>query len=272
MEAIVQYFGQIPSAHRAMILAGGIAFFWLLEYAVPLMQFNYNKIRHSLPNFFFTVTTIVVNFSLAFTIVLASDAAIKYGFGVLQWWAMPLWLAAIVGLLGLDFIGAYLVHFIQHKVKWMWRFHMVHHADTQVDTTTANRHHPGESVFRAVFTTLAVLIMGAPIWLVFLYQSLSVVLSQFNHANIKLPMWLDVAISYVIVSPNMHKVHHHYVRPETDTNYGNIFAIWDRLLGTYHFTPPYEIQYGLDVLQGVDDKAIGTQLQVPFRKDIRTDY
>jgi len=131
----------------------------------------------------------------------------------------------ILGLLLMDLIGAYLIHYIEHKVKWMWKFHMVHHADTHVDTTTANRHHPGESVFRAVFAMIAVLIVGAPMWLFMLYQSLSAVLSQFNHANIRLPLWLDRAIGWIIVSPDMHKVHHHYIRPQTDTNFGNIFLV-----------------------------------------------
>jgi sterol desaturase/sphingolipid hydroxylase (fatty acid hydroxylase superfamily) len=97
---------------------------------------------------------------------------------------MPVWVFMIAGMLLLDLIGAYFIHWIQHKIKWMWKFHMVHHADTYVDTTTANRHHPGESVFRAVFTLLAVVVTGAPMWLVMLYQSLSALLSQFNHANI----------------------------------------------------------------------------------------
>ena len=128
----------------------------------------------------------------------------------------------------------------------MWRFHLIHHSDTHIDTTSANRHHPGESVFRLFFTVIAVGIIGAPIWLVMMYQSASVVLSQFNHANIRLPLWLDKTLSWVIVSPNMHKVHHHYVQPYTDSNYGNIFSIWDRIFGTYTTLAPEKITYGID--------------------------
>jgi sterol desaturase/sphingolipid hydroxylase (fatty acid hydroxylase superfamily) len=110
------------------------------------------------------------------------------------------WLYAIVGLLLLDFIGAYLVHLVEHKVKFLWRFHLIHHTDTWIDTTTANRHHPGESVLRFIFTTLGVFIVGSPMWMVFLYQSLSVLATQFNHANIVLPKRLDNILSYIIVS------------------------------------------------------------------------
>ena len=154
----------------------------------------------------------------------------------------------------------------------MWKFHMVHHSDTFVDTTTANRHHPGESIFRAAFTLLAVIITGAPMWLVMLYQSLSVVLSQFNHANFLLPLWLDRVISWVIVSPNMHKVHHHYVRPQTDSNYGNIFSVWDRLFGTYNYTPVEQLKYGLDVLDESTSANLKYQFKLPFKRGIKTDY
>ncbi len=187
-------------------------------------------------------------------------------FGILQWIQMPIWLQLILGLMLLDLVGAYLVHWIEHKVHWMWKFHMIHHADTHVDTTTANRHHPGESVFRAVFAVIAVFVAGSPIWLIMLYQSVSVVLSQFNHANMKFPATLDKILSYVIVSPNMHKIHHHYKQPETDSNYGNIFSIWDRLFGTFHFTPVKELKYGLDMLKDPRDEDIGSQLNLPFKK------
>ncbi|GIS00508.1 MAG: hypothetical protein CM15mP102_13280 [Flavobacteriales bacterium] len=116
-----------------------------------------------------------------------------------------------------------------HKVKLLWYIHIVHHTDHKVDTTTANRHHPFESVVRFIFTFLGIFISGAPIGLVLMYQSISVIASQFNHANIQISNKFDKLLSYVIVSPNMHKVHHHFELPYTDSNYGNIFSIWDRL-------------------------------------------
>lgn len=131
----------------------------------------------------------------------------------------------------------------------------------QIGIATNARHHPGESVFRAVFTTIGVIICGAPMWLVMLYQSLSAVLSQFNHANMRLPLWLDNAISWIIISPNMHKVHHHYKQPQTDSNYGNIFSIWDRLFGTYNYTPVDSLRYGLDVLDDSTDEQLNYQLK-----------
>lgn len=272
MERIIAYFETIPSLHRSLILAGGITFFWLLESGIPLFRFGYNKWKHAGVNFFFTLTTIIVNFLFASLIVFISDWCVAHQFGILQWLAMPLWIELVAGMLLLDLVGAYVIHLIEHKVKWMWKFHMVHHADTSVDTTTANRHHPGESVFRAVFTTIAVFITGAPIWLVMLYQSVSVVLSQFNHANINMPERIDKPLRWIIVTPNMHRVHHHFVRPQTDSNYSNIFSIWDRIFGTYNATPMKDIHYGLDVLQDKNDGSIAAMLKVPFDKNIKTDY
>lgn len=214
----------------------------------------------------------VVNFLFAVLIVKTSDWATAHRFGLLYIAAMPLWFTLLLGLLLLDLIGAYWIHYIEHKIKWMWKFHMVHHADTHVDTTTANRHHPGESVFRAVFTLLAVFVCGAPVWLVMVYQSMSALLSQFNHANIRLPRMLNRIMNWVIVSPDMHKVHHHYVRPQTDSNYGNIFSIWDRVFGTYNDTSIDRLHYGLDVLDDTRDEELGYQMGLPFNQKIKTDY
>jgi sterol desaturase/sphingolipid hydroxylase (fatty acid hydroxylase superfamily) len=268
METIVQYFETIPSSHRSIILVGGIAFFWMVESAVPLFRFKYNKVKHAGINIFFTLTTIVINFLMAFILLKSADWAVANNFGILQWLPdMPLWAYAVAGLLLLDLIGAWFVHWSEHKVRWMWRFHLIHHTDTTVDTTSANRHHPGESVFRFVFTTMGVVLAGTPIWIVFMYQSMSVLLSQFNHANIRLPQWLDDALSWVIISPDMHKVHHHYKLPYTDSNYGNIFSFWDRLFGTYMKLDREKIVYGIDTHYKEEEHSrIGNLLKIPFQK------
>ena len=260
--SIITFFEDIPSWQRTAILAGGLLLFWILEGAVPILRMKYNRTRHLGVNVFFTVTTLIVNLLFAAVIVLASDWSVKSGFGLLQMIAMPVALQILIGLLLLDLIGAYLIHWIEHKVYWMWRFHVVHHTDMHVDATTALRHHPGESVFRAVFTTLAVLVAGAPIWLVMLYQSLSAFSSQFNHANLRLPAWVERYLSFVIVTPGMHRVHHHLHQPFTDTNYGNIFSIWDRVFGTFAKLKAKDIVFGLDVYHKRDGN-LGDLLKVP---------
>jgi sterol desaturase/sphingolipid hydroxylase (fatty acid hydroxylase superfamily) len=268
MEALIDYFETIPSLHRSIILVGGLTLFWLLEGAVPLFRFDYRKWRHALPNFFFTLTTIIINFGLAFLLLSSSDWVMSRDFGIINWIPeLPLWLYIVLGILLLDFFGAYLPHYVEHKVKPLWMIHLVHHTDHKVDTTTANRHHPLESVIRFGFTLMGVFIIGLPIGIVILYQSMSVVATQFTHANIRLPKRVDHALSYFIVSPDMHKVHHHYVLPYTDSNYGNIFSIWDRILGTYMELDREKLVYGVDVFP--DEKAnsrVDSLLLQPFQK------
>ena len=267
MEQIIDYFSGIPSSHRSAILVGGLAFFWLIEGVIPLFRFQYKKWQHAGINIFFTITTVLVNLAFAFLILQTSDWTVANNFGLLHIITMPTWVFGLLGLLGLDLIGAYLIHWLQHQVKVMWKFHLIHHSDIYVDTTTANRHHPGESVLRAVFTLLGVFVLGTPMWLVMMYQSLSVVFSQFNHANIILPEKLDKWLSWIIVSPNMHKVHHHESRPLTDTNYGNIFAIWDRIFGTYVYAAPQSLKYGIDTHPDErEHSSIKNLLEIPFQE------
>jgi sterol desaturase/sphingolipid hydroxylase (fatty acid hydroxylase superfamily) len=266
MNEITAYFSTIPSSHRSLILVVGITLFWLIENAFPLFKFNYKKWQHAGINFFLTLTTIIINFSLAFILLKTSNWTIDNDFGLLQWLPeMSSWIYALIGLLLLDFIGAYLVHLIEHKVKFLWRFHLIHHSDTWIDTTSGNRHHPGESIIRFIFTTLGILIVGSPMWLVFMYQTLSVISTQFTHANISLPKKLDVFLSYFLVSPNMHKVHHHYKLPYTDSNYGNIFSVWDRIFGTFMYLPKEDIVYGIDThMKSEENNQLSYLLKIPF--------
>ncbi|AWI25707.1 sterol desaturase family protein [Flavobacterium pallidum] len=268
MDSIIDYFSHIPSSHRGLILAGGIAFFWLLESLKPMLRFDYSKWQHAGINIFFTLTTIVVNFALAFVLLMTAAWVTTNHFGILS--LMPetnIWVSSLLGLLLLDFIGAYLAHLSEHKIKLLWRFHLIHHTDTWIDTTSANRHHPGESVWRFLFTVMATFIVGAPMWMVFMYQSLSVVFSQFNHANIALPPALDKALSWFLVTPDMHKVHHHYMLPYTDSNYGNIFSVWDRIFGTFRYLQRGHVVYGVDThMETAENNSLSNLLRIPFQK------
>ncbi len=247
---------------------GGITFFWILEGALPLFKFDYKKWKHAFPNFFFTATTIVINFSLAFLLLKSSDWVQVNKFGIINWLPeMPLWLYVVLGVLLLDFFGAYLAHFVEHKVKPLWMIHLVHHTDHKVDTTTANRHHPLESMIRFAFTLFGVFVVGTPIAIVMIYQSMSLIFTQFTHANIKMNKDVDKALSYVIISPDMHKIHHHNMLPYTDSNYGNIFSIWDRIFGTYLYLEREKIVYGVDTFP--DEKTNSSLVELlkqPFQR------
>jgi sterol desaturase/sphingolipid hydroxylase (fatty acid hydroxylase superfamily) len=204
---------------------------------------------------------------LAFLLLKTADWVQVNNFGLINWLPdMPIGLYAVLGILFLDFFGAYLAHFTEHKVKMLWMVHLVHHSDHKVDTTTANRHHPIESVIRFSFTLIGVFVVGAPIAIVMLYQSLSLISTQFTHANIKMSPKFDKLLSYIIISPDMHKVHHHYKLPFTDSNYGNIFSIWDRIFGTYMELDRNKIVYGVDTFPDeAKNSSLKELLKQPFQ-------
>jgi sterol desaturase/sphingolipid hydroxylase (fatty acid hydroxylase superfamily) len=268
VQAIVDFFETMPTSYRTAVLVTGLVVLWALEGAIPLFAFRYRKVRHALLNLFFTLTTLAVNVFFAFLLLKACDFTTESRFGLLYLPKLPLLMHVVFGVLMLDLIGAYFIHWIEHQVKWMWKFHLIHHTDTKVDVTTSLRHHPGESLFRVVFTIFAILIAGVPIGAVMLYQTLSAFFAQITHANIKTPAKIDRLLSYLIVTPNMHKVHHHYVQPLTDTNYGNIFAIWDRLFGTFaEVEDTKSLNYGIDThMKSEEHSDLRNLLNIPFQK------
>ena len=268
MTELINFFSDIPLSFRTSILLGGIVFFWILEGMIPLYSFRYKKINHAFLNIFFTTTTAIIGFGFAFLLLKSTLYVGGEQIGIIHIFNLPIWADVIISLLLLDLIGAYLVHFIQHKVPWMWKFHLVHHSDMNVDVTTGLRHHPGETVFRIIFTFIGVFVSGASIGMVMLYQSLSVLFAHITHANISIPKKIDIILSYVLVTPNMHKIHHHYKMPLTDSNYGNIFSIWDRLFNTFSFINKQKsVVYGIDTyMDKSETNNLGTLLSIPFKK------
>lgn len=265
MDFIVDYFSDMPTTHRSLLLVGGLAIFFLIENAFPFFRLEYSKWKHTRLNLFFTLTTVIVNFAMAFILVASTLWVTEHNFGLIHWLSAPLWAQVIFGLMVMDFIGAYAAHWVQHNVKWMWKFHLIHHTDQHLDTTSANRHHPGESVIRFAFTVLAVFVVGAPVWLVFLYQSASLVATQWNHSNMNIPQWLDDILSLIFATPRMHRVHHHYREPYSNKNYGNIFSFWDRIFQTFVKVDNQKLVYGLDTHMDVNEtENVVELLKIPF--------
>jgi len=265
---MIEFFEDIPTLFRAGILIGGIFVFWIAEGVIPLFEFQYKKVRHAGINFFFTFLTALIGFGLAGALYGVSTYVTAEEFGLLYIFELPLWAQIIAGVMLLDLIGAYFAHWTEHKIKWMWKFHLIHHTDTTVDVTTGLRHHPGETFIRIFFTIVAVAVAGAPIGIVMLYQSLSVLFAHITHANIQMPVKADRMLSYIFITPLMHKVHHHYKQPLTDTNYGNIFAIWDRLFGTFAEVDDIKVlKYGIDThMDPAENDKMGNLLKIPFQK------
>lgn len=254
---------------RMCILVMGLLFFWIIEGAIPLAALKYkrNKVKHAVVNFGFTVIHLIIHTILAIFIIQLSDWCLQHQVGLVYWLDAGILGSIIITFLILDFFGGWLVHITEHKVPVLWRFHVVHHADNNVDVTTGLRHHPVESILRGVFFFMGIILSGAPMYAVMIFQTLLILATAFTHANISLPKWLDDALSFVLISPNMHKVHHHWKQPFTDSNYGAVLSIWDRLFGTFKKLDPSGIRYGLDrYYPNEEDENFMKLMRSPFTK------
>ncbi|MDX1542977.1 MAG: sterol desaturase family protein [Christiangramia sp.] len=270
MEAFLSFFEQMPVWQKAVwicLLLGG---FWILEGYYALVKMEYNKWIHARTNFVLLGFVILVN--LLFGIFTAGIFTWldNSQWGLLKLFELPVWIELILAIMFLDLIAQYFVHYLLHKINWMWRLHLVHHSDTHVDATTGTRHHPFDFIIRESFALIAVIFMGMPLAFYLFYRILSIFFTYFTHANIRLPGKIDKILSYMIVTPNMHKFHHHYQLPWTDSNYGNILSIWDRLFGTFVYDKTERIRYGIDIVNDETSNKLGYQLGIPFNRSIKT--
>jgi sterol desaturase/sphingolipid hydroxylase (fatty acid hydroxylase superfamily) len=269
-DSIIHYFQNLERhpVERMAFLVGGLLLLWIIEGAIPLISLHYkkNKAKHAAVNLLFTLLHLVIHTGLAVLIVLLSDWCAKNQIGIAYWSKASVAGTILISFLVLDFFGGWLVHIVEHKVKFLWRFHVIHHADNNVDVTTALRHHPVESVLRGLFFFMGIVVSGAPMYAVMIFQTLLITASQITHANISLPKWLDTIASYIFVSPNMHKVHHHWKQPFTDSNYGAVLSIWDRLFGTFMKLDAKKIRYGLDrYYPNEKDEDFALLMKHPFK-------
>ena len=270
-EKIGQHFSTLEQRplERMAFLVGGLLLFWIIEGSIPLLQMQYkkNKLRHATVNFSFTIMHLIIHTFLAILIIKISDWCRINEFGLVYWFNTNVAVTIVISFFVLDFFGGWLVHFTEHQIPILWRFHVVHHADNNVDVTTGLRHHPIESLLRGLFFFMGITLSGAPMYAVMIFQTLLIIATAFTHANIKLPRKLDKALSYFLVSPNMHKVHHHFQQPYTDSNYGAVLSIWDRIFGTFMKLDYTKIKYGLDrYYPNEEDENFKNLMIKPFGK------
>jgi sterol desaturase/sphingolipid hydroxylase (fatty acid hydroxylase superfamily) len=201
--------------------------------------------------------------SALIVLLMRLDAA---GFGILRWLALDAGVATVIAIVVLD-LSFYAAHVAMHAVPALWAVHRVHHSDPVVDVTTTIRQHPLEGVIRYVFMTAFACLFGVGLAAFVIYRTWSALNGLLEHANIRVPRWLDAALSLVTTWPNMHKVHHSREVHETNTNYGNIFSWFDRLFGTY--TPAARGATVVCGLDGFDDPRVQTTrglLAMPFQE------
>lgn len=199
--------------------------------------------------------------------------AAERGWGLLNTFEVPFWLAFGLSLLALD-LAIYLQHVMFHAVPLLWRLHRVHHADPDFDVTTGARFHPVEIALSMLVKLAAIAVLGAPALAVLAFEILLNACAMFNHGNVGLPARLDRVLRRVIVTPDMHRIHHSVVVAEMNSNYGFNLAWWDRLFGTYRADaslPQERMQIGVAGITG-DARAVSLtgMLAMPFTDD-RTD-
>jgi sterol desaturase/sphingolipid hydroxylase (fatty acid hydroxylase superfamily) len=247
-------------------ILAGMAAVSFVETVIPLHLGERSSRSHVRVNLALTFIAFATNLLLNTGVVAGLVAEERLGVGLLNTFPQSRPVELLVVLLGLD-LAFYVAHAAMHKIPGFWSFHVVHHSDVVVDVTTTIRQHPGESVIRYAFTAAAAAALGASPAAFAVYRTWSVLTALLEHANIRLPPWLDGAVALVATSPNMHKVHHSRTAAETDSNYGNVFSFWDRLFGT--FTPAArgtDIAYGLDGLEDRRTQSLTGLLRLPFRR------
>ena len=198
--------------------------------------------------------------------------AASRGWGLLHVLPVPAWLAVIVSVLLLD-LAIYLQHVLFHAVPLLWRLHRMHHADLEFDVTTGVRFHPIEILLSMAIKVGVVALLGAPAVAVLIFEVLLNATSMFSHGNVRLPQRLDRVLRWIVVTPEMHRVHHSIVPRETNSNFGFYTSWWDRLLGTYRAQPEagHEgMTIGIDQFRDPRELRLDRMLLQPFRDDDRS--
>jgi sterol desaturase/sphingolipid hydroxylase (fatty acid hydroxylase superfamily) len=242
-----------------MVMAIGAA----LETVVPMFADKPWRRGRRSANLGLTAIGFLMNWALT---SIAAFAAISWRpQGIMAQAGVPLSVQIVTGIIALDFSIGYLSHRAMHVWPVMWRFHRIHHSDEFVDVTTTYRTHPIETAWRFMFAIVPIWMLGIPAVAVLIQRLIQTTNGVLEHANIRLWTPLDRVLSLVWVTPNVHKIHHSRALAETNSNYGNVLSIYDRVLGTY--TPSSRadsVVYGLDDVDPVQAGTLPGLLSMPF--------
>ena len=231
-----------------------LALLMLAEWLAPRRHGPLQRRRRWPVNFFLTAVNLVAMSLLPISFISAALWADAHGVGLLNYVRPPTVVLVVVTLLVRGFIS-FVTHYLNHVVPLFWRVHRVHHLDTELDVSTTVRFHPLEFVIGLLPGVPLVVAFGLTPWVLMAYELLDVVVTLWTHSNVRLPLALDRVIRYVIVTPDLHRVHHSAWRPETDSNFGAVFTIWDLAFGTFRATPRdghEDMRLGLDEVRGRD--------------------
>ncbi len=196
---------------------------------------------------------------------LSSEWAASMGIGILHWFDLPVWMGAVVAVLLFDF-WTYWWHRISHVIPFLWRFHRVHHSDPEMDVTTANRFHFGEIAISSLLRIPLIILIGAELWHIALFEVIMFPIVQFQHANVRLPEWADRSFRFFFASPGMHKIHHSDRVKETNSNYTSMLSVWDRIFRSFRTREDLEnIRIGLEEFRTKEEQSVTGLLSNPLR-------
>ena len=237
----------------------------LWEWAAPARTARLSRALRWRANLGLAVlNTALLRIALPGSALAFSALAAEEGWGLLNRYAVPDWAAVGLGILLLDLV-IYFQHVLFHSVPALARLHAVHHADPDFDLTTGIRFHPLEIALSTVIKFAAIAALGAPVLAVLAFEVLLNATAMFNHANVSLPAWLEPWVRRVLVTPDMHRIHHSVVESERNSNYGFCLSIWDRFLGTYTVEPRGELDIGLaNRREPALNSTLGGVLRMPF--------
>ena len=207
------------------------------EIAAPRRTLTISKTLRWLNNLGIVVlNTAIVRLIFPIAAVGVATFAAQQGWGLLNYYTLTPLLAILISIVAMDFV-IYCQHVLVHAIPLLWRLHRVHHADLDYDVTTGSRFHPIEIIFSLLIKMATIIVLGPPIIAVILFEVILNGMAMFNHANVGLPKSLDNLLRWIVVTPDMHRVHHSVEDDEANSNFGFNLSIWDRLLGTYRDQP-----------------------------------
>ncbi len=214
-----------------------LAIMMVVETLFPRRHRTENRAQRSLNNLLLTVVnSLVIKVLPILSAVLAASFASRYHWGLLNQFSLPVWIEYGVVIVLMDLL-IYWQHVASHHIPALWQFHQVHHADHDLDATSGLRFHPVEIGFSMGLKCIAVILLGASPESVVLFEIVLNGCAVFNHSNVKLPLWFDRVLRLVVVTPDMHRVHHSVEQDETNSNYGFNIPWWDRMFGSYRSQP-----------------------------------
>jgi len=247
-----------------IIIVVFLTLFMSLELWIPFIAYSKYRKKQRWHNVGNLVVLFALNAALSGIVSYCLTQATNNQFGLLYQLHLPSAFSLVLGVLLSDLNG-YMAHRLYHKVPLFWRFHRVHHSDVELDASSALRMHPFEFIFQAATQATVLPLLGVSNTSFVIYVAFSLPLFIINHANIKFPDWYEKYICILFITPNWHRVHHSSKQIETDSNFADVFTLWDRIFATHKKQKPEEMSFGLETLREKESQTFWGMLTTPFK-------